>query len=449
MSRVDTVSRAALHVVIVDPGAAGRDWEEALRAAGFSVARVRDAAAAATACAARKPGALIAALGGAGADAATVVRAARERDPSVTVIAVVGRGDAAAALEAVRAFATLTLERPVDAAALAGHLQRISPPRPGARAGRTPGTMVARSRAMMRLMDQVARLAPARAPLLIEGEAGAGKRRLARIIHTQSPRSGGRFIAVDGRPEADPERVLFGAEDHAPLSALELADGGTIYLEHLDHASPALQVRLLRVVQERAWEPPGGAVTRADVRLVASSERPLSEAVAAGRVRPDLFERFGAASLVVPPLRERPEDLPLLVREMLRRPRRRGRRVPGATAGVLDRLLAYDWPGNVRELEDTIAALTALGAADRPLGLADLPAHLRPDTGHAAPPLEAGLTVAEAERTLIAATLEHTAGDRARAAALLGIGLRTLYRKLGPRPRPRDARPKDRLTGGR
>jgi DNA-binding NtrC family response regulator len=168
------------------------------------------------------------------------------------------------------------------------------------------------------------------------------------------------------------------------------------------------------------------------VRLIAATRHDLEARVREGRFREDLLQRLSVVRIVMPPLRDRRDDLPLLVEQLLLEAgRSRGRAARAVSRGVLDRLLAYPWPGNVRELRDTIESMVMVAGRGRALGLADLPQALRPAAGEAGRlEISTGMTVQEAERELITATLAHARNDKPRAAALLGIGLRTLYRKL-------------------
>jgi DNA-binding NtrC family response regulator len=290
------------------------------------------------------------------------------------------------------------------------------------------------------MMEQVRQIASTRATVLLEGEPGAGKGLVAHVLHQASPRKGGRFVtlsctALDGGVM---EEELFGDERPgiagAPRrGAIELADGGTLSLEDVGSAPAGVQAKLLRVLQDRAFERVGGTETlRADVRLVASTTRDLAEDVRAGRFREDLFQRLAVVRIAVPPLRERREDIPLLVEGFIREfNREHTRRVTGITRGVLERLALYPWPGNVRELRNAIEGMVVFAEGRRALDLSDLPDHLRElkrEGGRLE--LAVGMTVDEAEKRLITATLQHTGNDKTRAAAMLGIGLRTLYRKL-------------------
>jgi DNA-binding NtrC family response regulator len=236
------------------------------------------------------------------------------------------------------------------------------------------------------------------------------------------------------------ESALFGHESVAGADApasrrgrFELADSGTLFLDGIADTPPPVQVKLLRVIQDRAFERVGGTETlRIDVRLVAATDRDLAAEVAAGRFRADLFTRLSVVRITMPALRDRLEDLPPLVEVFIRDfNRAHGRRVTGISRGALDRLMRHAWPGNVGELRHTVERMVLAAEGRRRLDLSDLPVDLR-EVGAAGGRLEiaVGMTVDEAERELVLATLERTAHDKPRAAAMLGIGLRTLYRKI-------------------
>jgi DNA-binding NtrC family response regulator len=300
---------------------------------------------------------------------------------------------------------------------------------------------IGRSRAIVRIVEQVQHLASGHAAVLIEGEAGTGKGGTARAIHALGPRPDGPFVSLEcaagepGEPAAL-ERELFGVDDSAidaRPGALERADGGTLYLEEIAAAPQAVQIRLLRLLQERAFERVDGRATiRVDVRLIAGTTPELTEPVREGRFRDDLFRRLAVARIAMPPLRDRREDIPILVDRFIRDANRRHhRRVRGVTRGVLERLERHAWPGNVRELRDTIESMMVSAPGGRPLDLTDLPEALRGGVdARERVEISPGMTVEEVERALIAATLAHVGHDKPRAAAMLGIGLRTLYRKI-------------------
>ena len=284
-------------------------------------------------------------------------------------------------------------------------------------------------------------LAATRAPVLLEGEPGTGKSVVARALHYGGPRRERRFERVDcgALSETMQAEALFGAAGEP--GAFERADGGSLLVHDIDRASANVQLRLLHFLQERTIERTdparrGASAKRervsTDVRLIAATDRDLAAEVSAGRFRDDLHHLLAVTRVHVPPLRSRLDDLPLLVRELVRAANRaHGRRVPGVTAGVLERLSRHDWPGNVAELKEALSDMVAAARGRRPLDLESLPAALQGAGGPGGRvELTVGMTLASAERRLVEATLAYTGGDKRRAAALLGIGLRTLYRRL-------------------
>jgi DNA-binding NtrC family response regulator len=330
-------------------------------------------------------------------------------------------------------------------------------PRPHAPgAGEPARTLAGRSGEIQRLREQVRHLAATRAPVLLEGEPGTGKSVVARALHYGGPRRERRFERVDcgALPEALQAAALFGAEGRP--GAFERANGGSLLLHEIDRASADAQVRLLHFLQERTIERTdapqpaagsapgrgprgsraehgsGSARVPVDVRLIAASDRDLAGEVHAGRFRDDLYHLLAVTRVQLPPLRSRREDLPLLVGELVRAANREhGRRVPGVTVGVLERFARHDWPGNVAELRRTLDGMVAAARGRRRLDLEDLPDALSgADEPGGRLALTVGMTLASAERQLVEATLAYTGGDKRRAAALLGMGLRTLYRRL-------------------
>jgi DNA-binding NtrC family response regulator len=303
-----------------------------------------------------------------------------------------------------------------------------------------PGVLdriVAVSPAMRRLVQTVRTLAESDPNVLIEAESGTGKELLARAIHDLSPRSRGPFVPVDcgALPEGIAERELFGHERGAFTGAhrsapglFRSADGGTLFLDEVGELSPALQAKLLRALQEREVRPLGATAALAvDARIVAATNRDLTAEVRAGRFRADLFYRLRVVALSIPPLRERPEDLPALASRFLATASRGGR-IQGFEPDVLEALLARSWEGNVRELQNAIEAAAALargpliGLSDLRLGSARAP--LRPA------PRELPLALEAYEAECLREVLSHAGGDVAQAARILGIGRSTLYRKL-------------------
>jgi transcriptional regulator with GAF, ATPase, and Fis domain len=309
--------------------------------------------------------------------------------------------------------------------------------------------MVGESAALRELRDRIAQAAPTDETVLITGESGTGKELVARAVHAASRRSSRALVSLNC-PALSPqlmESELFGHERGAFTSAdtprvgrFELAEGGTILLDEITEIDLPLQAKLLRVIQERTYERVGSSETRAaDVRVIATTNRDLLAEVAAGRFRQDLYYRLAVVPLAVPPLRQRIDDVPLLVAHFAAAAANRlGRAACELTPDALDLLTAYHWPGNIRELENLITRASVL-AGGRPL-TADLLRGwlIEPVAGiplaegreNSAGELEVGTKLEDMERRLIEATLDHFGGHRAKAAQALGIGIRTLTNKL-------------------
>ena len=302
-----------------------------------------------------------------------------------------------------------------------------------------PAGLAASSPAMLRTLDLARRIAQVDSTVLITGESGAGKERIARFIHDESARTAGPFLAINcaAVPETLLESELFGhvrgsftgaSQDRAGL--FEAANGGTLLLDEIGDVPPAMQVKLLRVLQEREVRRVGENRARTiNVRVLAATNRDLLADVHAARFRQDLYYRLRVVEVVVPPLRERREDILPLARQLLEGTAKRfAKRVPALTPDAANLLLQYAWPGNVRELENALERAVALAQSDR-IGVDDLP----PEVGSAplADPATGTIrTLAEVERDYIAAALRASGGNRAKAAESLGIGPATLYRKL-------------------
>jgi two-component system response regulator FlrC len=308
------------------------------------------------------------------------------------------------------------------------------------RAARTDGVprrpIVTRDPAMIRLLEVADTVASSRAPALIQGESGTGKELLARHLHERGSRQGRPFVAVACAtlPRELLESELFGHEAGAHPAALtrkigrfELADGGTLLLDEVSELEPGLQAKLLRVLQEYEIDRIGSAgPVRIDVRVVATTNRRLRDLVESGRFRADLFYRLNAIPLVIPPLRDRPGDVEVLVAHFLER--FGGAHAPRLEEGARAWLASRPWPGNVRELEHALERAYLL-ARDGVITAADLEAH-DPSPPRLAIGGFAGTTVREMERRLILDTLRRTHNNRTQAARLLGISIRTLRNKL-------------------
>jgi len=301
--------------------------------------------------------------------------------------------------------------------------------------------IIGASPAMQQMFEVVQQVAPTRATALIRGETGTGKELIAHAIHNLSPRKNGPFIAVHAAALTSTllESELFGHEKGAFTGAVErrigrfeVADGGTLFLDEVGEIEPAMQVKILRVLEERAFERVGGQKTiSVDLRLIAATNKDLKKLVNEGKFRDDLFYRLSVVSVSLPPLRERREDIPLLANAFLGQcSRDNSKPVREMTPEALNVLMAYDWPGNVRELRNTIEQMVVLARAER-LTLRDVPAAIRGGADLTKiSVVRTGMTVEEAERQLIVQALKETGGNRTRAAEKIGISRRTLHRKL-------------------
>lgn len=305
------------------------------------------------------------------------------------------------------------------------------------------GQIVGISAAMGRVLALVEQVAGSEATVMIRGESGTGKELVANLVHRLSPRRDRPFIKVNcaALPETLLESELFGYEKGAFTGALtrkagrfELANRGTMFLDEIGDLSLTTQAKLLRVLQEGEFERLGGTQTlRVDIRLVAATNQDLRERVREKMFREDLLYRLDVVTIVLPPLRERPEDIPLLAEHFLRRYAQKSqKKISGFSDEALASLLDYRWPGNVRELEHAIEhAVIFAGGPNVVIG--DLPPAI---SGERKPRVERALTISlgtpleEVERRLIEETLQLVKGDKELAAKLLGIASRTIYRKL-------------------
>src|SRR3984893_14269482 len=303
----------------------------------------------------------------------------------------------------------------------------------------TPAGLVSASPAMVRTLDLARRVAQVDSTVLITGESGSGKERLARFIHDESARTAGPFLAINcaAVPETLLESELFGhsrgsftgaSQDRAGL--FEAVNGGTLLLDEIGDVPPAMQVKLLRVLQEREVRRVGENRARAiNVRVLAATNRDLLADVHGARFRQDLYYRLRVVEITVPSLRQRRDDILPISRQFIAGAGKRfGKKGPALSPQAANLLLRYPWPGNVRELENALERALALAQSDR-IGVDDLP----PELASAPPPVQTEddvRTLAEVERDCIAAALRGSGGNRAKAAKKLGIGAATLYRKL-------------------
>ena len=381
-----------------------------------------------------------------------VVEAARGMRPSVPVIVVTGSEAKKAALEAVRRGAYGFFEKPfnpeevlhiVHQAARAHQLeQEIIRLRSELMGSRGFGHLIGGSSALEATLKQARAVSGTSATALLTGENGTGKELLARAIHEESARCDGPFVAVScaALPESLIESELFGHEKGAFTGAVqarkgrfELADGGTLFLDEISELTPTVQVKLLRVLQERAFERVGGIKTvEVDIRLIAACNRDLEKEVESGRFRRDLFYRLNVVPLVLPPLRQRHEDIPVLAAHFAAKAaEKHGRTPPELDPVLIEALLEYDWPGNVRELENVIERLVVLTTGSR-LCIEFLPEKMQrtlPKDAAVADETTLEGAMAALKRRIIAAALKSE-GNKVAAARRLGISRSYLHRLI-------------------
>ena len=305
--------------------------------------------------------------------------------------------------------------------------------------------IVGESDAMKQVFDIIRQAAPTQASVLIQGPSGTGKELVAQAIHRLSTRAKGPFVAVHCAALSATllESELFGHEKGAFTGAtvqrkgrFELADGGTLFLDEISEIDPSIQVKLLRVLEERTFERVGSEETiEVDIRVIAATNRNLRDAVLQGKFREDLYFRLNVVDITLPPLSERAGDIPLLASRFLKEySEKNGRQIEGMTPDALNILEAYAWPGNVRELRNTIEKMVVLSRSER-LTARDVPANIRDAVKSGGgvtlrTSVLASGSLAETERRKIMAVLEKNGGNRTRAAEELGISRRTLHRKL-------------------
>ena len=385
------------------------------------------------------------------ADGMEVLRQAKDRIPDVEVILVTGYATVENAVAAMQQGAATYLRKPVNLdelrAVVRATLEKQALRRTNVELRRQLEArygferIVGNNPRMQRLIDTLRQIAPTNATVLIYGESGTGKELVARAIHNNSPRCNARFVALNcaALSEGILESELFGHEKGSFTGAaaarqgrFEYADGGTLLLDEVGDMPPSTQVKLLRVLEQSEITRVGSnAPIHVDVRIVAATHRHLETLVKEGTFREDLYFRLKVVTLYIPPLRERKDDIPLLadhfVKELAAAYKKPIREI---TPDARRRLAAYDWPGNVRELRNTIEHMIVV-TTDPLLDVDDLPDHIVPGEAPAAEaPQLVGMSLADAERELIKNTLAMVGGNRVEAARILGIGERTLYRKI-------------------
>jgi DNA-binding NtrC family response regulator len=389
-----------------------------------------------------------------------LLRALKDQLSDLTIILLTAQGTVESAVEAIKEGAYDYLTKPVDPARLRVLLQKaverqetlreVQHLRRQLREQGSFGRFVGNSpsiRAVYRLIEQAA---PTSASVLIWGESGTGKELAAQTIHELSPRSSFPFVAINcaAIPETLLESEIFGHEKGAftgaqdrRIGVFELAHRGTLFLDEIAEMEPATQVKLLRVLQERTFRRLGGRQEQSvDVRVIAATNQNPTEAVRNGKLRKDLYYRLNVFAIEIPPLRERRDDIPLLVQRFLNEFNAGNERaVRAVDQEAMQILEQHAWPGNIRELRNVIERATILCDTDF-IQTRHLPSSLvtRGEETLSTMTLTPGMTVDEAERRLILLTLDHTHNNKTRAAETLGISLKTLHNKLNRMKGERD-----------
>jgi DNA-binding NtrC family response regulator len=444
-----------MHVLVIDDEPALREvLTLRLQSWGFSVVAAADVPEAERLVQERVPDVVLSDVVLPGMSGLDLLRRLKAHHPDLPVILITAHANVDAAVEAMKTGAEDFLTKPIDSAALRAQLASVDDARRSREASRalraqldassTPMAqlLVGESVAMRALRRQLAQVAASDASALITGESGTGKEIAARAIHDASARASSAFVAMNAAaiPEGLIESEIFGHEKGAFTGAVaaragcfELADRGTLLLDELAEMPIALQPKLLRVLED-------GRVRRLgaerevpfDVRIIAATNRDPTDAVRDGRLREDLMYRLNVFTFTLPPLRERLDDLPLLLQYFLRRfSAKHGKHVELVRPEVLERLSTWHWPGNVRELRNVVERAVVL-ASGRWMEATHLPAHLSATAIVAGQPvtLPSDVTLAEAERRLIEAALEKAGHNKAEAARRLGVDVKTIRNKL-------------------
>ncbi len=379
-----------------------------------------------------------------------LLRKISSETPGVPVIVLTGHGTVETAVEAMRMGAYDFLTKPLDLDRLSLLVKRALQNRElvlqhrqlmeQMNSEKAFEHIIGKSAAMEQVFKMVRKVAPSRASVLITGESGVGKELIAGAIHRLSGRNKKSYIKVHCAALAENllESELFGHEKGAFTGAVsqkrgrfELADGGSIFLDEIGEINQSLQIKILRVLQERQFERVGGEKTiTVDTRLITATNRNLEQEVADGTFREDLYYRLNVVHIHVPPLRERKEDLPLMIAAFIKEfSEENGKPIASIEPKARAALYAYDWPGNIRQLRNCIESAVVMSSDDI-IRLADLPDPIRSSEQTPAVAIQIGSTMAEAERQIILETLSAYNGNKTKTADILGIGRKTLHRKL-------------------
>lgn len=379
-----------------------------------------------------------------------ILRKVSSETPGVPVIVLTGHGTVETAVEAMRVGAYDFLTKPLDLDRLSLLVKRALQNRElvlqhrellaQVQSDEAFEHIIGKSAAMEHVFEMVRKVAPTRASVLITGESGVGKELIASAIHNLSPRKNNSYIKVHCAALAESllESELFGHEKGAYTGAVsqkrgrfELADGGTIFLDEIGEINQSLQIKILRVLQEKQFERVGGEKSiTVDTRLITATNKDLEKEVENGAFRSDLYYRLNVVHVHIPPLRERKEDIPLLIAAFLSEFAKENNKhicvlEPKARAA----LYAYDWPGNIRQLRNCLESAVVM-SSDETIRLSDLPDPIREAQQRSSIRIHIGTSLAEAEQHIIMETLAAYNGNKSKAAEVLGIGRKTLHRKL-------------------
>ncbi len=461
-------------ILIVDDEESTRElFAELLQRWGYEVDQTPDGHGALKLAAETHPDVIISDLVMPKLDGLALVRALREEQPDTPVVIITGKGTIDAAVEAVREGVFDFVEKPLDPARLRVILQRALEKKETLhemqvlrrRLGQVDSGvgLVGSSPPMRRAMELVEKVAPSKASVVITGQSGTGKEMVARAIHQLSPRRDKPFIAINcsAIPATLIESEMFGHErgaftgaEQRRLGAWELADGGTLFLDEIGEIPIELQAKFLRVLEEERLRRLGGKSEIAvDVRVISATNRELKDEIKGGRFREDLYFRLNVFHINLAPLKERHEDIPVLVQHFIDRfAREAGKKLHGVSPQAMKRLTDYAWPGNIRELRNTLERAVIL-CGSGVIEAEHLPGELAAGGGESAYlKLPYGLPLREIEKEYILATLTRLQNNKARTAQALGISEKTLYNKLyrysGRSPRRDDDSDDDVETRG-
>jgi DNA-binding NtrC family response regulator len=385
-----------------------------------------------------------------GLDGIDFMEKAKAAAPGVVIVVMTAFGSISSAVAAVKKGAENYLTKPLEYEQLSAVIERAMEKarllqetrqlRDRLRERNAFGLIVTHDPKMLEVLELVQQVGPSRASVLISGESGTGKELIAEAVHAASTRATKPFVRLNCAALAEGllESELFGHERGAFTGAVgrregrfKQADGGTLFLDEISEISPGTQVKLLRFLQERAFERVGGNETlKVDVRVIAATNKKLQEEIKKGTFREDLFYRLNVVAIELPPLRDRKPDVPALASFFLRRyAAENGRTIEEISDDALSRLVSYAWPGNVRELENVIERAVVLCDGNR-IEAKHLPTTLTPETERSGAPPIPGSTIAELEKYAILKTLEQCGGSTSKAAMLLGISTRKIQYKL-------------------